>query len=208
MNVPLELTGLTKVFPTPTGPFIAVKDVNASIEAGEFVAILGNSGCGKSTVLSILAGLDQATYGGVIIDGTQVTEPGAERAIVFQAPCLLPWLTARENVTISCALGGVPVDEAGADAMLERVGLARYAEYPARHLSQGQRRRVALARLAARRPTRLWVLDEPFTALDAVAVTLVVDMIAEHLARGGAAVITSHQEAMLASVTTTIIDLG
>ena len=61
MNVPLELTGLTKVFPTPTGPFIAVKDVNASIEAGEFVAILGHSGCGKSTVLSILAGLDQAT---------------------------------------------------------------------------------------------------------------------------------------------------
>src|SRR5262247_4445569 len=101
MNVPLELTGLTKVFPTATGPFIAVKDVNARIEAGEFVAILGHSGCGKSTVLSILAGLDRATYGGVIIDGKEVTEPGPERAIVFQSPCLLPWLTARQNVELA-----------------------------------------------------------------------------------------------------------
>ena len=72
MIVPLELTGLTKVFPTPTGPFIAVKDVNAAIATGEFVAILGHSGCGKSTVLSILAGLDRATLGGVVIDGTEV----------------------------------------------------------------------------------------------------------------------------------------
>ena len=80
MIVPLELTGLSKVFPTPTGPFIAVKDVNATIAAGEFVAILGHSGCGKSTVLSILAGLDRATLGGVIIDGTEVTEPGPERS--------------------------------------------------------------------------------------------------------------------------------
>src|SRR5215207_9321339 len=95
-QVPLELTGLSRVFPTPTGPFIAVKDVNAMIEAGEFVTILGHSGCGKSTVLSIVAGLDRATLGGVVIDGKEVTGPGAERAIVFQAPCLLPWLTARQ----------------------------------------------------------------------------------------------------------------
>src|SRR5687767_5304468 len=103
MNVPLELTGLTKVFPTPDGPFIAVKDVNATITAGEFVAVLGHSGCGKSTVLSIIAGLQRATYGGVVIDGTEVTEPGVERAVVFQSPCLLPWLSARENVRIAAA---------------------------------------------------------------------------------------------------------
>src|SRR6185369_7678642 len=107
MNVRLVLTGLTKVFPTPTGPFIAVKDVNATIEAGEFVAILGHSGCGKSTVLSILAGLDSATLGGVVIDGTQVTGPGPERAIVFQAPCLLPWMTARQNVLLGATQGSV-----------------------------------------------------------------------------------------------------
>ena len=86
MNVPLELTGLSKVFPTPNGPFIAVKDVNATIHTGEFVAILGHSGCGKSTVLSILAGLDRATLGGVVIDGVEATAPGP------LAPPFLPFL--------------------------------------------------------------------------------------------------------------------
>src|SRR5215470_14666819 len=98
---PLEISGLTKVFDTPSGPFVAVKDINAQIDPGEFVCILGHSGCGKSTVLSILAGLDRATFGGVVIDGREVTEPGPERAIVFQSPCLLPWLTARQNVELA-----------------------------------------------------------------------------------------------------------
>ena len=104
---PLELTGLSRVFPTPTGPFIAVKDVNALIDAGEFVTVLGHSGCGKSTVLGIVAGLDRATLGGVVIDGKEVTGPGAERAIVFQAPCLLPWLTARDNVLLAASQGAI-----------------------------------------------------------------------------------------------------
>jgi len=101
MRTPLEITGLTKVFDTPTGPFVAVKDVNAVIGQSEFVCILGHSGCGKSTVLSILAGLAEATYGGVVIDGKEVTAPGPERALVFQSPCLLPWLTARQNVSLA-----------------------------------------------------------------------------------------------------------
>jgi nitrate/nitrite transport system ATP-binding protein len=92
----------------PTGPFVAVKDVNARILAGTFVAILGHSGCGKSTVLSIVAGLDKATYGGVIIDGHEVTAPGAERAIVFQSPCLLPWLNVLENVMVAATQGATP----------------------------------------------------------------------------------------------------
>jgi ABC-type nitrate/sulfonate/bicarbonate transport system ATPase subunit len=79
---PLELTGLTKVFPTPSGPYVAVKDVNVQVQPGEFVCILGHSGCGKSTVLSIVAGLDEATYGGVVIDGTEVRGPGSDRAVV------------------------------------------------------------------------------------------------------------------------------
>src|SRR5213079_67403 len=101
MIAPLEITGLTKVFDTPSGPFVAVKDVNAVIGQSEFVCILGHSGCGKSTVLSILAGLDDATYGGVVIDGKQVSAPGPERALVFQSLCLLPWLSARENVQLA-----------------------------------------------------------------------------------------------------------
>jgi len=99
--IPLELTGLSKTFPTPDGPVAAVHNVNALIQEGEFVCILGHSGCGKSTVLSIIAGLQRATLGGVVIDGTEVVAPGADRAVVFQSPCLLPWLSARQNVALA-----------------------------------------------------------------------------------------------------------
>src|ERR1044072_2735668 len=111
--IPLELTGLTRVFSTPTGPFVAVKDVNARILAGTFVAILGHSGCGKSTVLSMVAGLDKSTYGGVIIHGTEVNAPGPERAIVFQSPCLLPWLNVLENVVVAATQGAQPKSKKG-----------------------------------------------------------------------------------------------
>src|SRR5438477_4346116 len=100
-RAPLALTGLTKTFMTPEGPVVAVEDVNATVDEGEFVCILGHSGCGKSTGLSIIAGLQRATLGGVVIDGTEVDEPGADRAVVFQSPCLLPWLTARQNVALA-----------------------------------------------------------------------------------------------------------
>src|SRR5438034_11521081 len=100
-RVPLELTGLTKTFHTPAGPVAAVENVNALVHDAEFVCVLGHSGCGKSTVLSIIAGLQQATLGGVIIDGREVTTPGSDRAVVFQSPCLLPWLTARDNVALA-----------------------------------------------------------------------------------------------------------
>ena len=106
MTVPLELTGLTRVFEGESAPYVAVKDVNARITAGEFVALLGHSGCGKSTVLSMIAGLQRATFGGVIIDGTEVVEPGPERSLVFQSPCLLPWMTARENVSLAAGQRG------------------------------------------------------------------------------------------------------
>ena len=101
MIAPLELTGLTKIFQTPSGPLVAVKDVNAEIHDGEFIGILGHSGCGTSTVLSMIAGLEQATLGGVVIDGREVREPGSERGMVFQSPCLLPWLSARDNVRLA-----------------------------------------------------------------------------------------------------------
>src|SRR2546423_6162898 len=101
MFVPLEITGLTKIFQTPSGPYVAVQNVNARMQEGEFVCILGHSGCGKSTVLSILAGLQKATFGGVVIHGKQVDEPGSDRGVVFQAPCLLPWLTAGENIALA-----------------------------------------------------------------------------------------------------------
>src|SRR5215510_3176856 len=160
MNVaPLELTGLSRVFPTPTGPFIAVKDVNTMVEAGEFVTILGHSGCGKSTVLSIVAGLDRATLGGVIIDGKEVTGPGAERAIVFQAPCLLPWLSARQNVQLAAAQA--------ADQYLDLVGIKDAADQLPGQLSLGTQQCVSLARALAVEP-RFLLLDEPFSQLDSL----------------------------------------
>ena len=171
MNVPLELTGLTKVFPTPSGPFIAVKNVNAKVEQGEFVAVLGHSGCGKSTVLSIVAGLQRATYGGVVIDGTEVTEPGADRAVVFQSPCLLPWLTARQNVLMAAAqratLHSRRDNAATADRYLEMVGVADAAPQLPAELSLGTQQCVSLARALSVEP-RFLLLDEPFSMLDSL----------------------------------------
>jgi nitrate/nitrite transport system ATP-binding protein len=171
MNAPLELTGLSRVFPTPTGAFIAVKDINALVEAGEFVAILGHSGCGKSTVLSIVAGLDRATLGGVIIDGKEATGPGPERAIVFQAPCLLPWLTARQNVQIAASQGVATRSRrqaaVAADEYLDLVGIKDVADQLPSQLSLGTQQCVSLARALAVEP-RFLLLDEPFSQLDSL----------------------------------------
>jgi nitrate ABC transporter ATP-binding subunit len=165
--VPLELTGLTKIFPTPTGPFVAVKNVNAKIVAGEFVAILGHSGCGKSTVLSIIAGLERATFGGVVIDGTETIAPGPERAIVFQTPCLLPWLTARQNVNLAASRRKRGHQGGTVDEYLDLVGVADAAAQLPGQLSLGTQQCVALARALVLEP-RFLLLDEPFSMLDSL----------------------------------------
>jgi nitrate ABC transporter ATP-binding subunit len=169
--VPLELTGLTKVFDTPTGPLVAVKDVNFKVSAGEFVAILGHSGCGTSTVLSIISGLDAATYGGVVIDGTEVREPGPERAVVFQSPCLLPWLTAAENVALAVRQApgriGWRMPLHTVNRFLELVGVGEVSGQFPPAMSLGTQQCVALARALALEP-RILLLDEPFSQLDSL----------------------------------------
>jgi nitrate ABC transporter ATP-binding subunit len=169
--VPLELTGLTKIFDTVSGPFVAVKDVNARIEAGEFVAIVGHSGCGKSTVLSIISGLESATLGGVVINGTEVREPGPERAVVFQSPCLLPWLTARQNVALAArqvrGRGGRGSPVHAADRYLDMVGVADAADQFPAEMSLGTQQCVSLARALTLEPGIL-LLDEPFSQLDSL----------------------------------------
>ena len=164
----LEITGLTKVFETPSGPFVAVKDVNAQIDQGEFVCLLGHSGCGKSTVLSILAGLERATFGGVVIDGREVVEPGPERAMVFQSPCLLPWLSARGNVQLAADR----VNRAGSSKVdarwyLDLVGVGDAADQLPGELSLGTQQCVSLARALSLEP-RFLLLDEPFSMLDSL----------------------------------------
>src|SRR5713101_6459429 len=100
METFLELSQLGKTYPTPQGPAVIVKDFSLRISRGEFVCIIGHSGCGKSTILSIVMGLNEATEGGVILAGREVTGPGIDRGVVFQSPALLPWLTTRENVLL------------------------------------------------------------------------------------------------------------
>ena len=148
-----------------------VEDFNLSVAAGEFVCIIGHSGCGKSTVLSIVMGLNEATTGGVIVAGREVVGPGLDRGVVFQSSALLPWLTARENVLLA-------VDQinqrksrkergALAGKYLAAVGLNGVAEVYPDELSAGMRQRVGIARALALEPTVL-LLDEPFSLLDVV----------------------------------------
>jgi len=165
---PLALTSLTKVFDTADGPFIAVKDVNAEVYEGEFICVLGHSGCGKSTVLSMIAGLERATLGGVVIDGHEVREPGPERAVVFQSPCLLPWLNAADNVRLAAG-GGVKRAEAMARAKryLDLVGVPEAAGQLPAAMSLGTQQCVSLARALSTEP-RFLLLDEPFSQLDSL----------------------------------------
>ncbi len=163
----VEFTQLEKSF----GAVCAVKDFNLKIPQGQFVCLIGHSGCGKSTVLSILAGLQDATNGGIILAGREVVGPGLDRGVVFQAPCLLPWLTALENVLL--AVNEVfPKESAAARRErarhhLELVGLGNDLDKLPAELSQGMRQRVGIARAFAINP-RMLLLDEPFGMLDGI----------------------------------------
>jgi nitrate ABC transporter ATP-binding subunit len=179
---PLEITSLTKVFPTPTGQHVAVKDFRALIQPGEFVALLGHSGCGKSTVLSIVAGLQTATEGGVVIDGREIDGPGLDRALVFQSPSLLPWLTTLDNVLLGAgqAHGTKSRQERRTLALkyMELVGVAEYAGQMPSELSQGTQQRVAIARALSLEP-RFLLLDEPFGALDSITRAELQDLLVD-----------------------------
>jgi nitrate ABC transporter ATP-binding subunit len=170
-RVSLDITGLTKIFDTPAGPYVAVKDVDVKMHDGEFVCIVGHSGCGKSTVLSIIAGLQKATFGGVAINGKQIDEPGNDRGVVFQSPCLLPWLSAGENVVLAVERAFPAYTRAQkreqAEKYLALVGAADcYAQQPS-ELSLGTQQCVSMARALAIEPKFL-LLDEPFSMLDSL----------------------------------------
>src|SRR4029453_4749018 len=170
MGAPLELTSLTKVFTTAAGPFVAVKDVNVEVAAGEFDCILGHSGCGKSTALSFIAGLDVATLGGVVIDGKEGREPGADRGVVFQGRCLLPWLTARDNVTLAIGRDANMSHRRRreqAEHYLQLVGVSDVANELPAGLSLGTQQGAPPARALASGP-RFLLLDEPFSQLDSL----------------------------------------
>lgn len=171
MSSYLELSRLTKVYPTPRGPAVIVKDFDLRIAEGEFVALIGHSGCGKSTVLSMVAGLNDITGGGVILAGKEVAGPGPDRGIVFQSPCLLPWLTAYENVMLGVreVFYTASAEERRdiVEYWLSMVGLRDAMHKRPAEMSQGMRQRVGIARAFALSPKML-LLDEPFGMLDSL----------------------------------------
>lgn len=202
----LELTSVTIDFPTDTGTFRALDNVNLKIDKGEFVALIGHSGCGKSTVLNIVAGLSRATQGGVILNGREVIEPGPERAVVFQNHSLLPWLSAYENVEL-----GVKQVFKGKKSRaemrewiehnLDLVHMSHARDKRPDEISGGMKQRVGIARALAMQPEVL-LMDEPFGALDALTRAHLQDSLMEiHASLGNTVIMITHDvdEAVLLS---------
>ena len=168
----LNISHIDMAFPTPSGSFTALRDVDIQIKKGEFISLIGHSGCGKSTVLNIVAGIYQATNGGILLKNKEVNEPGPERAVVFQNHSLLPWLTSYQNVQLA-------VDQVFSKTMskaekkewiehnLKLVHMDHAMHKRPDEISGGMKQRVGIARALAMQPEVL-LMDEPFGALDAL----------------------------------------
>jgi len=172
MSILLDISQIDMVFPTPKGPFTALQNVDLKIKKGEFISLIGHSGCGKSTVLNVVAGLHQATKGGVLLNNKEVIEPGPERAVVFQNHSLMPWLTAYQNVEL--AVKQVFKKTMSAKEMkdwiehnLKLVHMDHAMHKRPDEISGGMKQRVGIARALAMQPEVL-LMDEPFGALDAL----------------------------------------
>jgi nitrate/nitrite transport system ATP-binding protein len=172
MSAFLEIDHVSRVFKTQNGqPYVAVKDVYFEMKEGEFVSIIGHSGCGKSTVLNILSGLDKASAGGIVLEGREINEPGPDRMLVFQNHSLLPWLTVRQNIglAVNRVLRDLPKEERRRiiQENIDLVGLSHAADKYPREISGGMKQRVGIARALSIKP-KILLLDEPFGALDAL----------------------------------------
>lgn len=162
---------VAKIYPTPKGDYTVLNDLQLTVKKGEFISIIGHSGCGKSTLLTMIAGLNNISGGAIYVDDEPVREAGPDKAVVFQSPSLLPWLTALQNVMIGVkqvfphASKSQKLDIA--KYYLDRVGLADAFHKRATELSQGMQQRVGIARAFALKP-KLLLLDEPFGMLDSL----------------------------------------
>jgi nitrate/nitrite transport system ATP-binding protein len=179
----LEISKASIEFPTPKGPFKALDNINLQIKEGEFVSLIGHSGCGKSTVLNIVAGLYQATEGGVILEGKEVNEPGPERAVVFQNHSLLPWLTAYQNVELAVKQVFKKTKSRQEikdwiEHNLELVHMEHAIHKRPDEISGGMKQRVGIARALAMQP-KVLLMDEPFGALDALTRAHLQDSVME-----------------------------
>jgi NitT/TauT family transport system ATP-binding protein len=165
----IRLSGVSRSFATKSGAVEALRDINLEVGDGEFVAVLGRSGCGKSTMLRIIAGLLPAGGGEVRIGGEPVNRPRRDVSMMFQRPALLPWSTVLENVLLPVKIyGWRPAEHrARANELLELTGLAGFERKMPHELSGGMQQRVALCRSLITNP-RVMLMDEPFSALDAL----------------------------------------
>jgi nitrate/nitrite transport system ATP-binding protein len=167
----LEFFKVKKVYPTPKGPLTVVEDFTLLMDKGEFVSLIGHSGCGKSTALTMAAGLNEISGGGIVLDGREITGAGPDKGVVFQSPSLMPWLTARENVMAGVARVYPHATRAErreiVDYYLARVGLGDSLDKLAAEMSNGMKQRVGIARAFALSP-KLLLLDEPFGMLDSL----------------------------------------
>lgn len=168
----LHIDHVSMNFPTPKGSFCALKDVNIVINKGEYISIIGHSGCGKSTVLNIVAGLLEATKGGIVLENQEITGPGPDRAVVFQHHSLMPWLSVYENVAL--AVRRVFKGKKSKAEMhewivhnLQLVHMDHAMEKLPSEISGGMKQRVGIARALAMQP-KVLLMDEPFGALDAL----------------------------------------
>ncbi|NJL10346.1 MAG: ATP-binding cassette domain-containing protein [Calothrix sp. SM1_7_51] len=167
----LQLNDVTKIYPTKNGPFSVLDGVNLKVNEGEFITVIGHSGCGKSTMLNMVSGFATPTTGEVIVDGQRITKPGPDRMVVFQNYALLPWRTAFENIYLAVNAVWPNKPEAEKNAIvrdnLAMVGLADAMDKKPMQMSGGMRQRVSIARALSIRP-KVMILDEPFGALDAI----------------------------------------
>ena len=204
----LEATDLRCV----RGNRVLFSSLNFTLRGGELLRVAGVNGSGKTSLLRILCGLLTSTAGEVLWRGENIRALGEEycRELLYigHANAVKDELTPVENLMVACTLAGMNIGKTEVGAALRRLGLAGYEELPVKVLSQGQRRRVALARLALSAALPLWIVDEPFIALDADAVEEVQALIAEHVARGAAVVLTTHQEVEITAVLKQRIVLG
>jgi heme exporter protein A len=187
-------------------------DLGFALQAGGLLRVRGSNGSGKTTLLRTLAGLTRPASGVVRWHGSDIGELGqgyrSDMLFLGHAPAVKDEFSVIENLDFSARLAGLNADRNNSKEALEQLGIARLANLPAGHLSQGQRRRAALARLALSGAVPLWLLDEPFAALDDEAIGRVSGLCASHLAAGGLLVLTSHQDVAIAAAAVQTIDLG
>ncbi|OXM71719.1 ABC transporter ATP-binding protein [Amycolatopsis balhimycina DSM 5908] len=187
----IELTGATKRFPSGSGSVhTAVRDLTMTVQPGEFVAVVGPTGCGKSTTLSLVSGLQPPSAGRVRVNGEDVTSIPDGVGYMFQTDAVMPWRSVLDNVASGPRFRGVPKAEARAQAVdwIGRVGLAGFEKYYPHQLSGGMRKRVALAQTLVTKP-KIMLMDEPFSALDVQTRALMQDELLRLWSGSGAAVI-------------------